>query len=622
MAVRSPWRVAAPLLTAVMLLTSFTSGAAAVPAAPLAPGDATPAVGAPAETPDEAPGTAALARNSWAFTLHPQDQSLAPGYEVEFTAVFETTDTATWIGYWERSTDGGGTWISETRPALWHSGSTQTLRLGAAMAEMDGFLYRARVMNEIYTPHEDRVSEPARLTVLPASAQFIEQPQDVVVREGDTAELTAAYTVSPIGRGGRTTEISRDGGRTWQEVAWGAWTSTAEQQASGLYFTPRWSQQFWSSDDGLLMRFAITFDGQHLAYSDAAEVTVEMVPPVVTEAPADVTVMEGESASFSAAYGGTDAPTSVQWQFSTDGGRTFDDVPDGIGPNGAGSIPLVIDSVHEEMDGWQYRVRFTNEAGSAFSEVATLRVGIWWPETSLEAALGVRVDLSVSDMPRSRDGALHLTAPPGTRINGWRIHHVSGITESLQFTISPDGRTMTTRDPEIDDFPWGGGLRLATFTLQVDPDVAPGTVLDGGEFRVVQGGVLRARGAVTVTVPGTAPRVTEHPTDAAVFLGEPVPLRVAAEGTEPFTVDWQWRTGPDGAWQPWDGGTDADQPHWAVEVTLDDLAHDGRQYRAVVRNAWGSDASEPATVSVRQVRRAQLSITPQAVLVDALPGAR
>ncbi len=93
------------------------------------------------------------------------------------------------------------------------------------------------------------------------------------------------------------------------------------------------------------------------------------VQPVnITEQPADVTVIEGESATFSVAAtgGGT---LSYQWQQSTDNGSNWTEIP------GATSATYTIEKATLDMNDNQYRCVVKNEADSeATSEAVTLTV--------------------------------------------------------------------------------------------------------------------------------------------------------------------------------------------------------------------------------------------------------
>jgi large repetitive protein len=91
-------------------------------------------------------------------------------------------------------------------------------------------------------------------------------------------------------------------------------------------------------------------------------------PPSITLNPVDQTVQPGTSVSFIAAANGVPTPT-VQWQVSTDGGVSFNNVA------GATSTTYTFTAALSQ-NGNQYRAVFTNVAGTATTTAATLNVGI------------------------------------------------------------------------------------------------------------------------------------------------------------------------------------------------------------------------------------------------------
>lgn len=88
--------------------------------------------------------------------------------------------------------------------------------------------------------------------------------------------------------------------------------------------------------------------------------------PVIVSSPSDQTVDAGASATFTAAATGDPDPT-VQWQVSTDGGTTFTDLAGQTSTN----LTFVTDSSQNHN---QYRAVFTNAAGTATTDAATLTV--------------------------------------------------------------------------------------------------------------------------------------------------------------------------------------------------------------------------------------------------------
>jgi hypothetical protein len=98
--------------------------------------------------------------------------------------------------------------------------------------------------------------------------------------------------------------------------------------------------------------------------------------PTVTSNPPNQTANSGHTVSFAAAASGTPAP-GVQWQVSTDSGNTFTNVA------GATSTTLIV-SATPATNGDEYRAVFTNSAGQATSQAATLTVKNFAPAIKTE----------------------------------------------------------------------------------------------------------------------------------------------------------------------------------------------------------------------------------------------
>ncbi len=88
--------------------------------------------------------------------------------------------------------------------------------------------------------------------------------------------------------------------------------------------------------------------------------------PCITTHPSNQAVTVGQTASFSAAASGTPVPT-VQWQVSTDNALTWSDVSGATAP----TLTFVAQAADQ---GKRYHAVFTNVAGAATSDAATLTV--------------------------------------------------------------------------------------------------------------------------------------------------------------------------------------------------------------------------------------------------------
>lgn len=433
------------------------------------------------------------------------------------------------------------------------------------------------------------ITGEGRIQVTVAGLHLAASPTDVSTAEYQSARFQAEARGYPEATA--QWQSSADGGTTWTDVD-GA--TDAELVVEDVRL----------SMDGSRYR-AVFSNSTGSVTSEAATLTVNPARPVVTERPAPAGVPAGSAAEFSAAYGGTDAETTAQWQFSTDGGATFNYVPAGVGPNGAQSIPLIIDPVTPEMDGWLYRVRFTNAAGSAWSDAARLTVTAVWPDVVGQAVAGGSVEVRIYSADEPRTGVLEVTAPEGTRITSARSNGTN-----IAFLISEDGRSVVSSRLVN---PWGGAGPSAWVTLQVDPDAPAGAVLGGGQARAMSSaGVPNMVASIAVEVIAV-PEVTQHPQDVSVVEGQGAVLSAAATGHPAPTVQWQTSTDAGASWADVDGAT-------RVELQLSSTAldMDGTHYRAVFTNSAGTAATESARLSVREVRYLNLSVRPIVRLVDAL----
>lgn len=89
-------------------------------------------------------------------------------------------------------------------------------------------------------------------------------------------------------------------------------------------------------------------------------------PPVITSQPSSTTATAGNVVSFTVAANGSPEP-SVQWQFSADGGTTFNDI------EGETNLTLRLIATGSQ-NSYQYRAVLTNLVGTATSDPATLTV--------------------------------------------------------------------------------------------------------------------------------------------------------------------------------------------------------------------------------------------------------
>lgn len=91
-------------------------------------------------------------------------------------------------------------------------------------------------------------------------------------------------------------------------------------------------------------------------------------PPFITAQPSNQKINAGQTATFKASASGNPTPT-VQWQVSSDGGKTWSNV------SGAASSPtLTLSNVPLTWNGYEFKAVFTNSAGRTTTAAATLTV--------------------------------------------------------------------------------------------------------------------------------------------------------------------------------------------------------------------------------------------------------
>jgi hypothetical protein len=110
--------------------------------------------------------------------------------------------------------------------------------------------------------------------------------------------------------------------------------------------------------------YAVFTAGGLIATTNRATLTV-LAPPTVTRQPQDLTVPAGRTVSFLAMASGY--RVSTQWQVSTDGGQSYQDIPRARG--------VVLTFVTQAADnGNLYRAVFTNAVGQVMTSAAMLGI--------------------------------------------------------------------------------------------------------------------------------------------------------------------------------------------------------------------------------------------------------
>lgn len=267
------------------------------------------------------------------ITTHPSNLTVNAGQSASFTA--NATGNPAPIVQWQVSTNNGTTWSPI-------NGESYNNYIFTAQIADNGKQYRAVFTNVAGSTN----SNPAILTVNYAPT-VTTHPANQTKNAGQTASFTSAASGNP------TPTVQ------WQVSPNGAdWSSIAGATSTTYSFSAQ------STDNGNRYRAVFT-NLVSTANSNPAILTVN-TGPVITLHPVNQSVTAGQTATFTAASNGNPAPT-VQWQVSTNHGSTWTNI------SGATSTTYSF-TAHEADDGKQYHAVFTNSAGSATTDPATLSI--------------------------------------------------------------------------------------------------------------------------------------------------------------------------------------------------------------------------------------------------------
>jgi hypothetical protein len=257
-----------------------------------------------------------------AITTQPADQTVTEGDDATFTV----------------SATGSGTLSYQ-----WHAdgaaiaGATDSaLVVSAASVGDSGTVYTVAVTDDNGTV----VSAPATLTVNAVPLEIVTPPVDLTVLEGDDA----TFTVTATGNGVLSYQWFADG-----EAIVGATDSTLTLSAVAL------------GDSGTVYMVQIADEFDSSAFASAMLTVIESIPLEIVTPPADLTVTEGEDATFSVTATGS-GTLSYQWFADT------------VAIAGATASTLTLSAVDLSLSGTVYMVQIVDDFDSSGYASATLTV--------------------------------------------------------------------------------------------------------------------------------------------------------------------------------------------------------------------------------------------------------
>ena len=396
-----------------------------------------------------------------------------------------------------------------------------------ATVELDGVIYT-----------DTKTDAPQELTITA-------QPGDVTCKAGEVA----TFTVLAEG-----TDLYYQ----WYYQKPGSETWTAVSAAVGK--TSTYSLTAAERHNGYRYKCVVS-NGSASVESETALLTV-YVKPVITVQPENITVVEGQTASFSVEAAGMDLSYRWYYRTSEEGSWTLVSAASGKTAN----YSLTAASRH---NGYQYRCKVSNLAGSVYTQVVTLTV---------EPAVTMP---TIATQPKTATGEVGAT---------------------VHFTIKAQGGDLS--------YQWY--YRLPQSTAWKAVNAASGKTADyslkvaerhnGYQYRCK---VTNRLGTVTsktvmLNVAGVVPVIVTQPKDLTVVEGDKAIFTVKAAGTD-LSYQWQYRTTETGPWK----NIIAESSRTAKYILNTAARHNGYQYQCVITNPQGTVTTKIVTLTLTAPEQGQ-----------------
>jgi hypothetical protein len=448
------------------------------------------------------------------ITIQPVDMSVVVGTRATFSVTASGSAPLSHQWFKNGSAISGATSAAYTTPVtvLGDNGARFFVRVSNSVGTIDSNTVTLTVTNSAVAP------------------AITTQPINQTVNAGQRAAFTVVATGTNLTYQWRK---STDGGVTFTNIAGATLVS---------YTTPVTT----ASDNGSTFDVVVANSAGSVT-SNPATLTVDTLPAITTQ-PTSQTVTAGSNVTFTAGAGGNPLPT-VQWQVSTDGGTTFNNI--GGATSGAYSFTTASgDNNHK------FRAVFTNPVGTVHTNAATLTVN---------TAPSITTQPSDQTVTAPAAATFHVTASGTTPLTyQWQKSIDDGTTWSNVGTNSTNYTTAATASGD-----------------------------DGTQFRVT---VSNTAGSVTSSVVtltvNIRPAITTQPINQTVNVGQTATFSVTASGTAPLSYQWQKKPSG-GSFADISGATSASYITPAT-TAADNVA----QFVCVVTNVAGSVTSNAATLTV------------------------
>ncbi len=471
------------------------------------------------------------------ITEQPEDLTVVEGAAATFAVAAEGEEGAELSYQWYVKKTADGAW-AEVKGDV----AKQAVYSFTAQMRHNGYQYKCLVTDGEFEIWSDEVT--LTVTVAPPALEITAQSGDVTVAEGETATFSVEIDGENLLY---QWYVKKTADGDWAEVK-----SDAAKQAS-------YSLTAALRHNGYQYKCHVT-DGTLETWSEPVTLTVTEAAPAaeITGQSGDVTVMEGETATFSVETVGENL--SYQWYVKKTADGEFAAVKSDAAKQAVYSLTAQL-----RHNGYQYKCLVTDGEIELWTEPVTLTVG--------------------SPVP-----ALEITGQPSDQIV------TEGETVTFAVEAEGDGElsyqwyVKKTADGDYAAVKSDAAKQAAySFTAQLRHN--------GYQYKclVTDGENELWTDEVTLTVGESlaALAIVSQPVDVAVTEGETATFAVVAEGDGELSYQWYVKKTADGDWTVIKSG--AKQAVYSLSALL---RHNGYQYKCLVSDGENEVWSDEVTLTV------------------------
>jgi hypothetical protein len=518
----------------------------------------------------------------------PNNYSTCPNGNASFTASTSGSNLSyQWYEY-----GSGGTWNAIGNGGVYSGATSSTLTLTGVGSGFSGYQYRNVASNGCTSA----TSNAATLTIYGQVSINSSPSNSSVCQQSGTT-----FSVSASGGNGSLSyqwQESTNGGVSYGNLSNGTYST---ETISGATTATLSVTNAKIGANGYRYRCVVN-DGcgtSNQNISSAGTLTVYSSPSISAQ-PTNASYCLNGNSSFTVAASAGNGSLSYQWQYSSDGGISWNNLTNTGIYTGATTATLSLTTITATYSGYRYRVYIQDACGSV--------TGV----TSSSATLSQYANVSITSHPssssicRSSNTSFSVTATAG---NG---------SLSYQWAESTDGGTTYNNVSN-------GGVYsgATTATLSITGATAGMT---GYKYRVLVqdgcGSVSQSTSNVATLTVYAAPTINTNPSNASYCLNGNSSFTVAATaGNGSLSYQWQVSTDAGTTWNNVSNtGIYTNATTATLSLTTITAAYSGYRYRANVQDACGS-ATQVTSSSATLSQYANVSINTHPSNSSICPGA-